>query len=91
MSQRSQYLYASYATTAFGGWPDTFYGYINSDKVILIRVTPFTVGTSTQYFPEMVIDAQMVRLRRKLDGQFDKKLLHTVRGVGFILREEGEP
>jgi DNA-binding response OmpR family regulator len=30
----------------------------------------------------------MVRLRRKVDGQFEKKLLQTVRGVGFILREE---
>jgi two-component system copper resistance phosphate regulon response regulator CusR len=37
-----------------------------------------------------VIDAQIVRLRRKLDGQFERKLLHTVRGVGFVLREEDE-
>ena len=37
-----------------------------------------------------VIDAQMVRLRRKVDGQFERKLLHTVRGVGFVLREEDE-
>ena len=35
-----------------------------------------------------VIDAQMVRLRRKIDGHFEKKLLQTVRGVGFILRED---
>jgi two-component system copper resistance phosphate regulon response regulator CusR len=35
-----------------------------------------------------VIDAQMVRLRRKIDGQFERKLLETVRGVGFILREK---
>jgi two-component system, OmpR family, copper resistance phosphate regulon response regulator CusR len=35
-----------------------------------------------------VIDAQMLRLRRKIDGQFEPKLLHTVRGVGFTLREE---
>jgi two-component system, OmpR family, copper resistance phosphate regulon response regulator CusR len=34
-----------------------------------------------------VIDAQMVRLRRKIDGQFEPKLLQTVRGVGFVLRE----
>jgi two-component system copper resistance phosphate regulon response regulator CusR len=32
-----------------------------------------------------VIDVTMVRLRRKLDDPFDKKLLHTVRGVGFVL------
>jgi DNA-binding response OmpR family regulator len=37
-----------------------------------------------------VIDAQMVRLRKKIDGQFEHKLLHTVRGVGFVLREESE-
>jgi len=38
-----------------------------------------------------VIDAQMVRLRRKLDGQSEQKLLQTVRGVGFVLREETGP
>jgi hypothetical protein len=56
MSQRSKYLYATYATASFGGWPDTFYGYINKDKVILLRVTPFTVGSTTQYYPEIVVD-----------------------------------
>ena len=35
-----------------------------------------------------VIDVHIARLRRKLDDQFDKKLLKTVRGVGFIMREE---
>jgi len=34
-----------------------------------------------------VIDVQMVRLRRKLDDPFPTRLLHTVRGVGFVLRE----
>jgi two-component system copper resistance phosphate regulon response regulator CusR len=37
-----------------------------------------------------VIDAQMVRLRKKIDGQFEPKLLQTVRGVGFVLREGDE-
>ncbi len=46
--------------------------------------------TSRQTPLDNVIDAQMVRLRRKLDGQFPSKLLHTVRGVGFVLREEGD-
>ena len=32
-----------------------------------------------------VIDVTMVRLRRKIDDPFEKKLLHTVRGVGFVL------
>ena len=43
--------------------------------------------TSRQTPLDNVIDAQMVRLRKKVDGQFEPKLLHTVRGVGFVLRE----
>ncbi len=35
-----------------------------------------------------LIDVHIARLRRKIDDPFDKKLLHTVRGVGFILSEE---
>lgn len=37
-----------------------------------------------------VIDVHMMHLRRKVDHEHPVKLLHTVRGVGFILRE-GEP
>ena len=37
-----------------------------------------------------VIDVQMTRLRRKVDHDEDQRLIHTVRGVGFVLRE-GEP
>jgi DNA-binding response OmpR family regulator len=37
-----------------------------------------------------VIDVHIARLRRKVDADFAVKLIHTVRGVGFILRE-GEP
>lgn len=35
-----------------------------------------------------VIDVQMARLRRKVDDPFAIKLIHTVRGVGFVLRED---
>lgn len=34
-----------------------------------------------------VIDVQMARLRRKVDADAHQRLLHTVRGVGFVLRE----
>jgi len=36
-----------------------------------------------------VIDVHIARLRKKVDEPFAVRLLHTVRGVGFILREEG--
>jgi two-component system, OmpR family, copper resistance phosphate regulon response regulator CusR len=35
-----------------------------------------------------VIDVHVARLRRKVDEQFSQKLVHTVRGVGFVVREE---
>jgi two-component system copper resistance phosphate regulon response regulator CusR len=34
-----------------------------------------------------VIDVHIAHLRRKIDEPFGQKLLHTVRGVGFVLRE----
>lgn len=37
-----------------------------------------------------VIDVHIARLRRKVDADQPTKLIHTVRGVGFMLRE-GEP
>jgi DNA-binding response OmpR family regulator len=37
-----------------------------------------------------VIDVQMARLRKKVDAEGGDRLIHTVRGVGFVLRE-GEP
>jgi two-component system copper resistance phosphate regulon response regulator CusR len=35
-----------------------------------------------------VIDVHVARWRRKVDDQFNPKLVHTVRGVGFVVREE---
>ena len=35
-----------------------------------------------------VIDVHIARLRRKIDGPFEKKLLKTVRGVGFVMKED---
>ncbi len=37
-----------------------------------------------------VIDVHIARLRRKVDDQFEQKLVHTVRGVGFVVRSRPE-
>ncbi len=43
---------------------------------------------TTRHTPlDNVIDVHMARLRRKIDEPFEKKLVQTVRGVGFTLRE----
>ncbi|MEE4254842.1 MAG: response regulator transcription factor [Desulfuromusa sp.] len=35
-----------------------------------------------------VIDVHISRLRSKIDKQFDNPLLHTIRGAGYVLRED---
>jgi two-component system copper resistance phosphate regulon response regulator CusR len=35
-----------------------------------------------------VIDVQMMRLRRKIDGEAPEKLIHTLRGIGYRLGKE---
>ena len=36
-----------------------------------------------------VIDVHIARLRRKVDQEAATNLIHTLRGIGFILREDG--
>jgi DNA-binding response OmpR family regulator len=36
-----------------------------------------------------VIDVHIARLRRKVDGSSDKKLIMTMRGLGFMVKEDG--
>jgi len=37
-----------------------------------------------------VIDVYVHHLREKIDKEFARKLLHTVRGVGYVLRDEAD-
>ena len=38
-----------------------------------------------------IVDVLVSRLRDKIDRPFETKLLHTVRGVGYVLRLSGRP
>ncbi|HYT66662.1 MAG TPA: response regulator transcription factor [Vicinamibacterales bacterium] len=38
-----------------------------------------------------VIDVHITRLRRKVDPGPRSRLIHTIRGVGFVMKEEEEP
>jgi len=35
-----------------------------------------------------VVDVLVCRLRNKIDREFDHKMIHTVRGMGYVLREQ---
>jgi two-component system, OmpR family, copper resistance phosphate regulon response regulator CusR len=37
-----------------------------------------------------IVDVKMRNLRAKVDDPFEKKLTHTVRGVGYVLEERDE-
>ena len=37
-----------------------------------------------------VVDVHMHRLRSKLDDPFDRRLIHTVRGIGYVLEDRGD-
>jgi two-component system copper resistance phosphate regulon response regulator CusR len=38
-------------------------------------------------FETNAVDVQIKRLREKVDDPFDRKLIHTVRGVGYVLED----
>jgi heavy metal response regulator len=35
-----------------------------------------------------IIDVYINHLRTKIDGEFEKKLLHTIRGVGYVMKDQ---
>jgi DNA-binding response OmpR family regulator len=35
-----------------------------------------------------LVDVYIMRLREKIDAGFDQKLLHTVRGIGYVLKDQ---
>lgn len=62
----------------------------HSSTVVSREMLARDVWQETQRYTPLdnVIDVHVAHLRKKLDEPFKKKLLHTVRGVGFVLREE---
>ena len=56
-------------------------GTVVSKTMILSRVWEYSFDPQTN-----VVDVLVSRLREKIDRPFEKKLLHTVRGVGYVLR-----
>ena len=56
-------------------------GKVVSKTMILSHVWEYTFDPQTN-----IVDVLVSRLREKIDRRFDKKLLHTVRGVGYVVR-----
>ena len=58
-------------------------GQVVSRTMILEHVWNFEFEGMTK-----VVDVHINRLRNKVDREFDRPLIHTLRGVGYVLREE---
>jgi two-component system OmpR family response regulator len=56
-------------------------GKVVSKTMILSHVWEYNFDPQTN-----IVDVLVSRLREKIDRPFGKKLLHTVRGVGYVLR-----
>jgi two-component system, OmpR family, response regulator len=56
-------------------------GKVVSKTMILSHVWEYSFDPQTN-----IVDVLVSRLREKIDRRFDKKLLHTVRGVGYVVR-----
>ena len=60
-------------------------GRVVSKTMILSHVWEYNFDPQTN-----IVDVLVSRLREKIDRPFEKKLLHTVRGVGYVLRKGDE-
>jgi two-component system, OmpR family, copper resistance phosphate regulon response regulator CusR len=62
---------------------------LNSGSVISREMVARDVWKTTVRYTSLdnVIDVHIARIRRKIDDPFPMKLLHTVRGLGFVLRK----
>ena len=58
-------------------------GEVVSRTMILEHVWNFEFDAITN-----VVDVHINRLRNKIDRDFDRPLIHTLRGVGYVLRED---
>jgi two-component system OmpR family response regulator len=57
-------------------------GRVVSKTMIMEHVWDYNFDPQTN-----VVEARICRLRDKIDREFDRKLIQTIRGVGYVLRE----
>ncbi len=58
-------------------------GRVLSKTLIMEKIWRYDFDPQTN-----IVDVLVSRLRSKIDKDFEKKLLHTVRGVGYVIRDD---
>ena len=59
----------------------------NKDRILTREMILNRVWLYSQDIETRVVDVYMGYLRKKIDGDTKKKLLHSVRGFGYIIKE----
>lgn len=59
-------------------------GQVLTRTMILEKVFDYHFDTSTN-----VVDVHISNLRNKVDKDFDPKLIHTIKGIGYVLEDRG--
>jgi DNA-binding response OmpR family regulator len=59
-------------------------GQVLTKTMILDRVWGYDFDTQSN-----IIEVHMNRLRAKIDKDFSTKLIHTVRGIGYVIKTQG--
>jgi two-component system OmpR family response regulator len=60
-------------------------GRVDSKTMIIEHVWDYNFSSQTN-----VVEARICYLRDKVDKNFAKKLIHTVRGIGYVLKQDTE-
>jgi DNA-binding response OmpR family regulator len=58
-------------------------GHVVSRTMIMEHVWDYNFDPMTN-----VVEARMCKLREKIDGNLERKLIHTIRGFGYVVRDE---
>lgn len=58
-------------------------GQVVSKAAIMEHIWNYNLNSESN-----VVELHMCRLREKIEGEFGKKLIHTIKGVGYVLRED---
>jgi two-component system, OmpR family, response regulator len=61
-------------------------GQVVSKTMIMEHVWDYNFNPQTN-----VVESRVCYLREKIDKGFDKKLIHTIRGVGYVLKSDRSP
>ena len=60
---------------------------LNKGKIVTRKTILSNIWNYSSDIKTRVIDVYIGYLRKKIDSGFEKKLLHSIRGFGYVIKE----